>query len=966
MLERAKQEHRAGITAVQRCWGKTFEGQAFLSEPKIIEYPDFDANVGYAQTVELTNVSLTFNQFKLLPMDDRIRDFFEIKFDPPGRMSAGVSTKFQLKFLPKLYQDIWTTFPILAHTGAIDFPVRCLTKKTILDIEPKEETEEEKLLKEAMAASAGPGADSDDEDIKQISKKKIVKKGPPDPTVPPELRDEEYWKDPSENLFIDLGSVVFGESCQRQLTIKNTGALGAGYFLREATPADEPEPEKIFKNEFRFTKTGKLDALGLEESDLGVARAEERGALLSTSGVDIGGEAEGAVSGTESALSGAEGAAADLATGTASGSGAAAGGGAGNKFTLPQMLQVAREGHFVAHGTSKIVFQFTPRHLGEFACKFVLEVDNQAPGDARFRKFYYLKMVGKCVDVPIYVEREILNLHTILYNHTFREMIPLRNRSAVAMKIKVEKPNCKDPRLKEGEITVNPTTAFLQGNGGGQKIQFRLNLKPDFLQRNPQYRRDERKYGPAAFKIPIKVVGAEQELPVFCCVVGNLTDNSVSFNPKSLDFGPCFVNSTCYKKIQITNHSKLPQSFCVARLPPYLSLSHVAQDTISDDLAGGVHHMDDGEVVRRVALEKSSALETGGNAFVGSLLPEETTALCVKYAPIAATEVFSKLNFCVLTGTGLCSKQFTLPVTGQGRPPLLAIDRMTIQMPAIPVSSVVTQSFEVRNLSEKQVFELSVGCPPKKLAGLFICPVCTELAPSELTRVQIQFRPTREYERLLIDCEDDMGNGIGSEGGVLQTNAAFVAKQEARAAKKAAKKGGAAAQGEGAADGGEEETGDGAGDDGGEEEETPGEKAVPRTRAELIAAINKAGGRRWEHARENEEGLMLENRRDLKKKVPVALPLVESQHALWKIPILIRPVVIKNEKKVVVPDEQCQQLWVSVRTVTVAPPLVPTPDMWDFGEITVWERNIAHITLRSRVDDPQEIHLTSRNLIFFP
>ena len=49
-----------------------------------------------------------------------------------------------------------------------------------------------------------------------------------------------------------------------------------------------------------------------------------------------------------------------------------------------------------------------------------------------------------------------------------------------------------------------------------------------------------------------------------------------------------------------------------------------------------------------------------------------------------------------------------------------------------------------------------------------------------------------------------------------------------------------------------------------------------------------------------------------------------------------------------------------MKTVTVAPPLVPTPDRVDFGEITVWERTIAHITLRSRVDDPQEIHLTSR------
>ena len=70
-------------------------------------------------------------------MDDAIRDFFDVKFDPPGRMSAGVSCKITLIFLPKLFKDIWTVFPILAKTGRIEFPIRCITKKTILDIEPK-------------------------------------------------------------------------------------------------------------------------------------------------------------------------------------------------------------------------------------------------------------------------------------------------------------------------------------------------------------------------------------------------------------------------------------------------------------------------------------------------------------------------------------------------------------------------------------------------------------------------------------------------------------------------------------------------------------------------------------------------------------------------------------------------------------------------------------------------------------
>ena len=104
----------------------------------MIEYNDFEVNKRYKHTIEVTNVSLTFNQFKLLPLDDAVKDFFEIIFEPPGRMSAGVSCKIILYFLPKLYQDIRTTFPILAKTGRIDFPLHCTTKKTILDIEPKD------------------------------------------------------------------------------------------------------------------------------------------------------------------------------------------------------------------------------------------------------------------------------------------------------------------------------------------------------------------------------------------------------------------------------------------------------------------------------------------------------------------------------------------------------------------------------------------------------------------------------------------------------------------------------------------------------------------------------------------------------------------------------------------------------------------------------------------------------------
>lgn len=39
----------------------------------------------------VTNVSLSFNTFKLVDLPDKIRDFFKVSYIPPGRMSAGTS-----------------------------------------------------------------------------------------------------------------------------------------------------------------------------------------------------------------------------------------------------------------------------------------------------------------------------------------------------------------------------------------------------------------------------------------------------------------------------------------------------------------------------------------------------------------------------------------------------------------------------------------------------------------------------------------------------------------------------------------------------------------------------------------------------------------------------------------------------------------------------------------------------------
>lgn len=125
--------------------------------------------VSHSQTILLTNVSFSFNSFKLLPLEDNIKDFFHIEYTPTGRMSAGLSTTITITFTPQLNQDIKSYFPILSETGRIDIPLICTCKKALVTVE---------------------------EDV------------------------------------IDFGNVIFGEQSTKFLKIKNSGALATRLYLK--------------------------------------------------------------------------------------------------------------------------------------------------------------------------------------------------------------------------------------------------------------------------------------------------------------------------------------------------------------------------------------------------------------------------------------------------------------------------------------------------------------------------------------------------------------------------------------------------------------------------------------------------------------------------------------------------------------------------------------------------------------
>eukprot|EP00762_Andalucia_godoyi_P001823 ANDGO_06059.mRNA.1 Cilia- and flagella-associated protein 74 len=135
-MAEARHRHKNNLTTKQVVWGKEFVGQAFLPSPSEVHFRDFDVGKEYSTQVVLTNVSYTFNTFKLLPLDDAICDYFDVQFALPGAMSAGTACTLSITFRPKVNKDIDTVIPFLAQTGAFEVPLHCSTKKCVLSSSP--------------------------------------------------------------------------------------------------------------------------------------------------------------------------------------------------------------------------------------------------------------------------------------------------------------------------------------------------------------------------------------------------------------------------------------------------------------------------------------------------------------------------------------------------------------------------------------------------------------------------------------------------------------------------------------------------------------------------------------------------------------------------------------------------------------------------------------------------------------
>uniref|UniRef100_A0A8C3WLK7 Cilia and flagella associated protein 74 n=1 Tax=Catagonus wagneri TaxID=51154 RepID=A0A8C3WLK7_9CETA len=185
------QRLRGGVTHRQAVSGREFKGKPFNSKPKLIHFKDFDVGKVYKKKVTLINASYATNRCRLLGVEEGLRDFVHVDFDPPGPMSAGMSCEALVTFKPVVNKDLEGDISFLAETGGFSVPLRCSTRKCCLSL------------------------------------------------------DKEL---------IDFGSYVVGETASRTITLTNAGGLGTGFrFLLASESCEVDVPHSGLKTSSLFT-----------------------------------------------------------------------------------------------------------------------------------------------------------------------------------------------------------------------------------------------------------------------------------------------------------------------------------------------------------------------------------------------------------------------------------------------------------------------------------------------------------------------------------------------------------------------------------------------------------------------------------------------------------------------------------------------------------------------------------------
>ena len=635
--ERQKQRLEEGEEQVAA--GRIFKGHAFVSKPAEILFKDFVPGEVYKKRFTITNVSYTFNSFKMLNLSDDVIDFFVITFEKPGRMSAGVSCPIDIVFTPKVNQDIKTTIKLLTGTGPVEIPLICLIKRCAPRI---------------------------------------------------------------QNPIVDFGTLVVGQKMQQLLHIKNTEALGTAFRVVRVENVSNSSQTATFsekKDDISIAGSvaeGSVAEGSVAEGSVGAASVGKKSIdeALETKAVDeeksdieksedIGTELHGIDDiiesediGTEPALNESE-----LS--------------ARVKRVLTRVWRQKKkespfalafhhqEGLVDGYGSTTMEVLCAPLFLGEqeqvFSIVFQGVKDSMGTLNdlnelVTREQFVTVSVKGE--EVPVYIIDNIVDMRTTLHNRIFRKRLELRNRAKSAYRV-----NITIPKPYNQFIEVNPPMLFVQ-SGGAQTVNIKFVPTPEICTKLAHFSVPYEEFvDTALMSIPIRIDAVGQDLPVYFILRSIVTSSTVSLSSSLLDFGKVYTNQKSTLLITLKNLSILPQKIGI------LILFFIIITTIIIILII--------IIIAFVKLKKEITVQP--NDGFAALLPNESQTFEVSFCPSSVQSY--NIDLILLSSF---NDSYTIKVIAEGIEPPVSFEQSVIQMRTTGSGERVLESIVVKNMSQKQ------------------------------------------------------------------------------------------------------------------------------------------------------------------------------------------------------------------------------------------------------------------------
>nr|KAG5691853.1 hypothetical protein BaRGS_033457 [Batillaria attramentaria] len=164
-----------------------------------------------------------------------------------------------------------------------------------------------------------------------------------------------------------------------------------------------------------------------------------------------------------------------------------------------------------------------------------------------------LHALANAIDVPVWVERQTVDLKICMFDRLYQDTIIVNNRATTALRLKFEV--CKE--LKN-HMEFLPKTGYVQAQS-----QFSAQLK--FLPRQSLFEEAVKYFDrdTGVLEAPMIIRVADQTAPVPFTVNAVVTNSDLEFDVKNIDFGYTTVYESTKTTIKLTNKSILPQEFAL-------------------------------------------------------------------------------------------------------------------------------------------------------------------------------------------------------------------------------------------------------------------------------------------------------------------------------------------------------------------------------------------------------------------